>query len=38
MRREDLEALVPVILKHNLIVLSDEIVEFDIYEGSGVNE
>ena len=33
MRREDLEALVPVILKHNLVVLSDEIYAELTYEG-----
>lgn len=33
MRREDIQALVPVILKHNLIVLSDEIYAELTYEG-----
>lgn len=33
MRREDLEALAPVIVKHNLLVLSDEIYAELTYEG-----
>jgi aminotransferase len=33
MRREDIEALVPIILKHNLIILSDEIYAELTYEG-----
>ncbi len=37
MRREDLEALVPVILKHNLIVVSDEIYAELTYEGRHVS-